>query len=292
MWINGKWVGPVMEKEGGAGGGGGGGDDWRAVLTDEGLRKSATLGKFKDVGALAKSYVELEALQGASIRVPGPDAGADAVAEFHGKVMKHVPNAIVLPDDAAARAKVEPVVWEKLGRPKEAKEYALPAGLELPESVAEALRKEAVEEGLTKGQFGARAKRAAEAIGKVSQVEKDDVAALKKELGETYDERTAAAREVAIKLGVPKEAAAAMPARELRVWAAVAKAVGGDPNHVGGQGGAGGGGRGTLAPAEARAQANEIRQRLLSEGHRMDRLVKKDLIEKMGKLDGLAAAGG
>src|SRR6266540_2362242 len=140
MWINGKWVGPVMEKEGAAAGGGGGGGgegDWRTGIADEKLRGDAALKDFKDVAALAKSYVEGRALLGSAIRVPGPDAGADALAEFRGKVMKHVPDAIVLPADAGERAKVEPAIWEKLGRPKEAKEYALPAGVELPEAVVE-----------------------------------------------------------------------------------------------------------------------------------------------------------
>jgi hypothetical protein len=278
-----------MEQEGG-GVGGGGAADWRAGIADEKLRADASLSKFKDLGSLAKSYVELQALQGSSIRVPGPDAGADAIAEFRGKVMRHVPDAIVLPADEAGRAKVEPVVWEKLGRPKEAKEYALPQGVELPDDVAEALRKDALELGLTKSQFGAVAKRAADARSKGSQAEKEDLAALRKELGEAFDERAASARAVAVKLGVPEAAAAAMPARELRVWAGVAKAIGGEAHQVGGQGGAGGGGK--LTPVEARAQANEIRQRILSEGHRMDPALKQDLIGKMGKLDALAAAGG
>jgi hypothetical protein len=291
MWINGKWVGGTMEQAGGgAGGSGGGAADWRTGIADEKLRGDASLKDFKDVASLARSYVEGRALLGSAIRVPGPDAGADALAEFRGKVMKHVPDAIVLPADAGERAKVEPAIWEKLGRPKEAKEYALPQGVELPENVLEQLRKDAAEEGLTKGQFAARAKRAADAVVKVSQAEKDDIAALRKELGETFDERTAAAREIAKKLGVPADAAAAMPARELRVWAAVAKAVGGEAHQVGNQNGAGGSGK--LSPPEARLQANEIRQRIIAEGHRMDPLVKQDLIEKMGKLDGIASAGG
>jgi hypothetical protein len=290
MFINGKWVGPLMNQEGGAGGGGGGGTDWRTAIADEKLRASPSLAKFKDVGGLAKSYHELEALQGSSIRKPGPDASAEDVAKFRQRVMELVPDAVVLPADAGERAKVEGSIWEKLGRPKEAKAYALPQGVELPENVLEALRKDSADLGLTQSQFAAAAKRAADGSVKLSAAEKEDLAALRKELGETFDERTAAAREMAIKLGVPKEAAAAMPARELRVWANVAKAIGGEPHQVGNQNGAGGGGK--LAPAEARSQAAEIRQRLISEGHRLDPLIKKDLIEKMSRLDGIAAAGG
>jgi Asp-tRNA(Asn)/Glu-tRNA(Gln) amidotransferase C subunit len=254
-------------------------------ITDAKLRDDPSLKDFKTVDDLAKSYVEGRALLGAAIRVPGPDAGADAVAEFRGKVMKHVPNAIVLPDDAAERAKVEATVFEKLGRPKDAKEYSAPAGVELPDAALEALRKDAAEEGLTKGQFAARAKRAAEQLVKVSQAEKDELAQLKKELGEAFDERTAAARAIAEKLGVPKDAAAAMPARELRVWAAVAKAVGGETNQVGTQGT---GAAPKLTPAEARLQADEIRQRLIREGTRMNPQVKQDLLDKMLRLEAAA----
>lgn len=259
------------------------------AITDEKLRTDPSLKDFKVVDDLAKSFIEARSLLGSAIRVPGPDAGADAVAEFRGKVMKHVPNAIVLPEDATERAKVEGIVFEKLGRPKEAKEYSAPAGVELPEPVLEQLRKDAAEEGLTKGQFAARAKKAADALVQASQTEKEQLAALKKELGEAFDERTSAAREVAVKLGVPEDVAKAMSARELRVFANVAKAVGGEARQVAGQG------SGTppkLTPAEARMQADEIRQRLIREGSRMDPTIKRDLLDKMVRLEAAAIVKG
>jgi hypothetical protein len=289
MWINGKWVGPVMAEEGAAGSGGA--PDWRAAIADEKLRAAPSIAKFKDVGSLAKSYTELETTLGTSIRKPGPDADAETVAKFRAKVMELVPDALVLPADAAERAKVEPAIWEKLGRPKDAKAYAPPQGVELAEPILEALRKDAAEEGLTQKQFESRAKRAADATVKLFAAEKEDLAALRKELGDAFDERTAAARAIAEKLGVPKDAAVAMPARELRVWTGVAKAIGGEANQVGGQGGAGGTG-GKLTPIEAKAQAGEIRRRLIKEGRLLDRSTHDALVQRMSELDALGAAGG
>jgi hypothetical protein len=259
------------------------------AIADEKLRGDPALKDFVDVNGLAKSYLETKALVGASIRVPGPDAGADALAEFRGRVMKHVPDAVILPADAAELAKLEPAIFERLGRPKEAKDYAPPAGVEIPEGVLAALRVEAAEEGLTKGQFAARAKRAAESLVKASQADKEAMAGLKKELGEAFDERTAAAREVAIKLGVPKEAAETMPPNQLRVWANVAKSLGGEAHQVANQGS---GTTGKLTPAEARMQADEIRQRVIKDGRSMNPMIKQDLIDKMVRLEGIALVKG
>jgi hypothetical protein len=236
-------------------------DDWRASIADEQLRVDPALKDFGDVGALAKSYIATKALVGSSIRIPGPDAGEEAVKEYRDKLLKTAPDLVEIPKDPEARRKVEDSIFEHLGRPKEAKEYAAPQGAEIPEEILDALRKEAAEEGLTKRQFEARAKRAADFLLKANQGEKEAVALLKKELGEAFDERAAAARAIAEKMGLPKEALGQMPAAQLRAWANVAKAVGGEAAQVGTQTSTGS----KLTPAEHSARANEIRTRLLKE---------------------------
>ena len=77
--------------------------DWREALPQE-LRGEKSLASFKDVGTLAKSYVEAQKLVGGSIRIPGADAK---------------------PEEWGA-------VYDKLGRPSkpEGYEFKVPESLE------------------------------------------------------------------------------------------------------------------------------------------------------------------
>lgn len=59
--------------------------DWRESLPGE-LRADKTLADFKDVGALAKSYVETKRLVGDAVRVPKADAKPEDIAAFHRKL--------------------------------------------------------------------------------------------------------------------------------------------------------------------------------------------------------------
>ena len=59
--------------------------DWRESLPGE-LRADKTLADFKDVGALAKSYVETKRLVGDAVRVPKPDAKPEDIAAFRRKL--------------------------------------------------------------------------------------------------------------------------------------------------------------------------------------------------------------
>jgi hypothetical protein len=262
MWINGRWVTYRLEGEGGGGGSGGGAGDWRAALPED-LRAHATLKDVKDVPGLAKAFIDTKALVGGSIRPPGPDAAPEAHREFAQKLEKLAPGVVYLPEDEKQRAQVEDSLYARLGRPKEAKDYAPPAGLELPPAAMDALRVEAHEEGLTKRQFEARVKRVATLHAAAQKAERDNQAALRKELGAAYDERIAAAAATAEKLGFPKGLVATLKAgtvdlESYRAVAGVTKAIGGEPRQVAGQGGGGGG---TLTPDEARLQLAEIRQR-------------------------------
>jgi hypothetical protein len=254
------------------------GEDWRTAIADDQLRANPALKDFPDVQTLAKSFVETKALVGASLRLPGPDAGEDVKAAFRDRLKQALPDLVEVPKDPEAFLKLEGELFERLGRPKEPKDYAPPKDVQLSDDVLAALRAEAQAEGLTKKQFEARAKRWAEGATKATESEKAELAALKKDLGDAFDERTAAARAVAEKLGIPKDAAASMPARQLRVWAGVAKAIGGEGNHVGEQRDGTGG---KLTPAEHAARAQEIRTRLMSPKERLDHVTREQLIAKM-----------
>lgn len=64
---------------------GGAPNDWRASFAPE-LREAASLAKFQDAGALAKSYVELEKKMGAKLAPPAPDAPPEAQAAWRAAI--------------------------------------------------------------------------------------------------------------------------------------------------------------------------------------------------------------
>lgn len=233
--------------------------DWKAALPDD-LKGEPMFQTIPDVPTLAKVARDLKAFQGTALRPPGPDASPEARKEFAEKLEKLAPGVMYLPEDDAARAEVEAAAWGKLGRPKDPKEYAPPKDLELPEAALEALRAEAAEEGLTRKQFEARAKRVAVALGKRSADAQAVQAALKKELGNAYGERIAVAALTAEKLGFPEGLVQAIKAGEVdlatfKAISAVAKGFG-ERAIVGTQGG---GGSGALTPQEALEKAEEIK---------------------------------
>jgi hypothetical protein len=264
MWINGRWVTFQAEGEGGGAGGGAGAGDWRAALP-EAVRADPALKDFKGVPELAQSFIETKKLVGTSIRVPPPEAGPEARKAFVERLQKDAPELVLVPEDEKLRAEVEGSIWQKLGRPKEAKEYSvqgvdLAPGIEVNEDELRAL---GTKIGLTKAQYRELAKVVAGEKGAALQAVKQNQAALKKELGAAYDERLGAAAAAARKLGAPEAMVkaikeGALPLEQAKVWIAVAKAIGGEGAQVGGQGAGGGGG---LTPAEAKARAAEIRQR-------------------------------
>jgi hypothetical protein len=253
----------MMAADGGGGGGGagGGGADWRASLPEE-LRGEPMFKDIPDVATLAKVARDSRAALGGSIRPPGPDAGPEARKEFAAKLEKHVPEAIFFPEDEKARAEVEDSIWRRMGRPADAKEYALPKDVALSDEHLAQLRAEASEEGLTKRQFEARAKKLAAAVGEVSRAEGETRAALKRELGAAYDERIATVAVTIEKLGFPENLvkairSGAVDPATFKALATVAKGFGEQRELAGQTGGV----AGKMTPAEAKTQRAEIRSR-------------------------------
>jgi hypothetical protein len=235
--------------------------DWKTQLPED-LRAEPMFKDIPDVATLAKVAKDSKSALGSSIRVPGPEAKPEDRKAFVERLQKAAPELVMVPEDEKARGEVEGSIWSKLGRPADAKGYEAPKDLELPPEVVDALRIQAVEEGLTKGQFAARAKRAAAEIGKVSQSRREAQAVLKRELGAAYEERTTAAAAAAEKLGFPAALvqdirAGAVDAKLFGAFAAIAKGFG-ERAEVGGQGQ---GVPGRLTPAEASQRMAEIRGR-------------------------------
>lgn len=122
--------------------------NWRDNLPDD-LKDHASLKDVKDVGGLAKQFVDTLSAQGQMIRVPGPDAGDDALKAFHSKLAEKVPGLIPTPnpdDEEQMNA-----LYKRLGRPDEPVGYEHPEGVD-PTQYAE-FAQLAHSLGLTKAQY-------------------------------------------------------------------------------------------------------------------------------------------
>lgn len=156
--------------EDGTGEGGGGGEgeakpllsDWKQHLPED-IAGDKSLETFEDIGTLAKAFIDTKADVGRSIRIPGPDAGADDLDSFNTKLMEAVPGLMRVPDPDDADSLNQ--VYDKLGRPKAPSDYEIPEGLpddEVGNTMRERLNQlkaTAHEAGLTKAQFNAQAKK-------------------------------------------------------------------------------------------------------------------------------------
>lgn len=159
------------------------------------LKEDPSLKDFKDLGALAKSYVHLKHRLGASVTIPAVDASEDEKRLFRDKV-KDFPG---LMSEPKTDEEVE-VFLQKLGKPKDATEYKY----ELPSE--DAISKEAMQEinakafklGLTQKQAQAVMNEEIEKITK-SKAGKEEAlkntnTVLKEKWGVAFDERMAAAK--------------------------------------------------------------------------------------------------
>lgn len=91
----------------------------------EDLRGEVGLKDFKDVGGLAKSFIDSQRMIGNSIRIPGEDASDEVRNEFYQK-LSEVPGVMRSPnmDDADAMGQF----YNALGRPESAEGYKLDIG--------------------------------------------------------------------------------------------------------------------------------------------------------------------
>lgn len=232
--------------------GGGTPPDWRSTLPET-IRNDPSLASFKDVGALAESFIQTKSLVGASVRPPGPNAKAEDRKAFVDRLLQIEPALVYAPDgDPEALNRM----WRKLGKPEKPEEYeiaeeAKAAGLDLDQ-----LRTLAVTGGMTKAQF----KGLTEMMGKATLEQKRlaalDRLALETEWGEAKEERTLAAKAAAMKMGLTEPEVDSLTPKQLKAFANVAKAVGVKTNEFRRAGDSEGD---ALDPAEAQRQQAEIR---------------------------------
>ena len=100
----------------------------------------------KDVGSLAKQFVDQQAFLGNSIRIPGEDAGEEAKQEFMEKLLSKAPGLMYRPDPTNEQAMKD--FWASAGVPDSPDGYDLG---ELPEGTNEEFVKTAKELGAKYG---------------------------------------------------------------------------------------------------------------------------------------------
>lgn len=175
--------------------------EWLENLPDD-LKSNPTLAKFEDASQLAKSYVELEAFRGQSLRIPGEDASAADQQQFYETVMTRVPGLVRKPSDDDEES--VGAFWKSMGRPEDADGYAEIEGM-TPDQT-EAMRKAALDANLTNTQFK---KMAEQLTGKASQEReqmefnrKQELDKLHLEWGTAKDQKMTNIKHIAAQMGM------------------------------------------------------------------------------------------
>ena len=143
--------------------------EWMENLSDE-LKESKSLRDFKNVEELAKAFLYTKAMQGNSIRIHGPDASEQAVAENYQKIMKHFPHLVMKPD--ANNAEQSKEFHAMMGVPESVEGYSVD-GINLPDDVLNNLRDGALVDNLSKAQWNSQVKRFVEMQGATNQQSED-----------------------------------------------------------------------------------------------------------------------
>ena len=242
--------------------------DWKAGLPDE-MRANPGLADIADVNGLAQQVLDLQAYQGTSIRLPGPDATPETRAEFLKKLGDHVPELIPAPqpDDKEGTA----ALWKHLGRPDEATGYKVPEVEGADSDKVIAAMPDLFALGLTQSQFDGivalDVKRQGEAQAGAASSLQAGHAELHAEWGLTYEPRVARAKAFAAKSGAPAglvEAigANAVDALTIKWLHSLSEAVGTEGLQMGAV--EGGAEPGAIPPADALARATECLEAMVN----------------------------
>ena len=242
-------------------------DNWRSGLSDD-LKGDAALSNFDDVSGLAKAFIDTKAYQGASVHIPGEDAGEDAVKEFNQKILDKVPGVMVRPNMEDGDQSRE--FYRSAGMPEKADGYDAPDiegmkdGMKADDSRLVFFRETAHKYGLNKQQFAGVMKDVIEndmaGVSAKMETQTNELVALDKEWGAAADERKTAARGIAEKTGAPEGLLKAfdnnaLPADLVKWLHGLSVSIGGEGNvHNNNENGQGG----KMTPAEAKEKIAEI----------------------------------
>ena len=272
--------------------------NWRDGLP-EALRTNPSIESTTSVESLAQQFTDLQAHMGTALRLPGPDAGPEAVKQFHedlvGKAREHGVNVMPTPD--TTNPEVMSAIYDSLGRPTEAAKYTRPQieGLtEVDQSRDQAFAELSHETGLSQRQFeqvyqGMMSWEMGQARGQADGIAAE-IGELKQEWGYTFDQRFEAMAGFLTQMKMPQSVIDAVAAKNIPREVAqgfynMVDAFSGGNLEIAGQGtqprDAG------LDQAEALAQAQEIQNNPDYRHH--DITVRQPLIDKYQKLMAQAA---
>jgi hypothetical protein len=264
---------------------------WRDELPEE-IRSHKTLKDVADVGSLAKQFIDAQASMGTSIRIPGPDAGAEAFTNFHAKLAEKVPGLIPTPDPD--NAEQMNALYTRMGRPTDAVGYEHPEGVD-PTQMAD-FAKLSHGLGLTKAQY----KGILSELGKYTATKQETsdedfnqgIRSLKQEWGITYEDNLQLVQSVMKGTGAPKEfmelaASNKLPAASLKWLHSIGKQLGSEGiNFQKDESST------RLAPAEAKARSAEIMADEKGPYWDASHPQHKEYVQRVVDLNRAAAAGG
>lgn len=178
--------------------------NWRDTLPEE-LKAHKGLADVKDVGSLAQQFIDGQSMIGNSIRVPGPEAGADAWKAFHEKLTTKVPTLIPTPDPD--NPDVMNALYSKMGRPESPDKYEHPEGVDATQMGQFATLAHSL--GLTKSQYKSMVQAVHDFNTKSADMETtaflEGQRALKQEWGIVYEDNLQLVDQVMKGTGAPAE---------------------------------------------------------------------------------------
>ena len=260
--------------------------DWRGSLPAE-LQGAPQLKDVKDIGSLAKQFIDQQRFLGNSIRIPGEDAGEPGRREFREKLMKADPTLTIRPD--ATNAEMMAEFWEMAGVPRDESGYEIGEDAGESEESAKEIRARAKKYGMTKSGFDLMVrdrlvlKQAGEQ--RAQETMAADAKSLATEWGASTEARTADVKKFAEAMGLPQEFQKALAAG--RVGSEWIKALDGIVKQFGGlsegkQIAFQAGGSIPASPTEIRSKINEIMANPIYQNNRHPEF--KNLVNKVIEL--------
>jgi len=168
--------------------GGGEGNEWKQSIPEQ-LRDAPFFKEAKSMDEVVAGIAGAAQYMGNSIRIPGDDAGAEDLAEFHAKLSSKVPGLIPTPDFTDPNSVNE--ILTRMGRPSSDKGYKFPDGMEPDEYLA----KVAFDNSLTQNQFDGFVKTMNESTKSETEAnqlaQRSNILELKKEWGLAYEDKAA-----------------------------------------------------------------------------------------------------
>lgn len=259
------WNLKVSAKDGDGDGAGGNGSDWIDGLPDDVKEWDEVKNAGENPEKFWESMTNLRSMMGQSLRIPGKEAGEDAIKEFHETVIKKVPGLMLMPDTGNEDAMAG--LYRQLGMPEKADEYEIPKfdDDKYNKEFATKFKGIAHKAKLNKTQFK-------ELLKDMMGVEKEAAAAGKQQLDESYlalskkwgaafDERLELVTNLATKTKAPEQFMTALKNRlvapaTLEWLHGMATAFGGSEGLDLLEGGETN--KGIMTPAEAKAEIDDI----------------------------------